>query len=103
MPPGGAHLWEMFWELEETRQAGWGPLPITYREIEAYGRLMGGLPLPWEVRVLLAMDRARRKALTPPEEDEDAPKITRRVSMSDYDAIDRMLGTFAEVVDVEPG
>ncbi|AWN47128.1 hypothetical protein DK419_13075 [Methylobacterium terrae] len=101
MPPGGAYLWETFWEIEETRQSAWVLLPFTYREIDAYCRLMDAVLRPWEVRIILAMDRARRGVLTPPSEDDDGPKITRRVSMGDYDAIDRMLGTFAEVVDVE--
>lgn len=101
VPPGGAYLWEAFWEIEETRQSAWVLLPFTHQEIEAYCRLMDAALRPWEVRIILAMDRARRAVLAPPSEDDDGPKITRRVSMTDYDAIDRMLGTFAEVVDVE--
>ncbi len=103
VPPGGAYLWEAFWELEETRQSAWVLLPFTHQEIDAYCRNMDVRLRPWEVRIILAMDRARRVVLAPPKDGEDeGPKVTRKVSMTDFDAIDRMLGSFAPVEDVEP-
>lgn len=99
MPPGGAYLWDAFWELEETRQAAWGPLPFTHQEIAAYCRTMDVRLRPWEVRVLLAMDRARRAAFPKPDEARDERRPRRVVSAADVDAFERMFDGFGEVID----
>ncbi|ACL58448.1 phage tail assembly chaperone [Methylobacterium nodulans] len=98
MPPGGAYLWDVFWELEETRQAGWGALSFTYQEIDAYCRTMDVRLRPWEVRIILAMDRARRAAFPKPD-DPERPTVTRLASASDVDAFERAFDRFGTVID----
>ncbi len=65
VPPGGERLWRDFWELSVRRGTGpWGgPAPLAYHEIYARARLLRRMPRPWELRILLDMDRAFQEAL----------------------------------------
>lgn len=64
LPPAGAYLWRYFIELDAARGGtGFGPSPIGYQDILAWARLTGRRPLPWEVGVLMALDRACLAAL----------------------------------------
>ena len=52
-------MWFVFLELSGQRTGtGWGPNPIQFTEVEAWQRLTGRTLKPWEVRAILAMDRA---------------------------------------------
>lgn len=70
-PPAGLHIWGWFLELHRSRpMGGMDAGSITFSELEAWSRLTGAAPSPWEVEVLLALDAewfavraaARRKA-----------------------------------------
>lgn len=52
------YLWDYFMSLHLGRGAtGFGPAPLTYAGIYAWGQLSGGVDLsPWELTTLLAMD-----------------------------------------------
>lgn len=102
VPPGGAHIWDAFWEIEKTRQASWGPLAFTYQEIEAYCRMADDRLRPWEVRILLAMDGARRAALPGLDDGKDKPPAQRILASADnVDAFEAALDRFGTVIDVE--
>ena len=51
IPPVGAYLWEWFSELHKARQG-----PISYSEIQAWAKLSGNSPEPWEVKAIKALD-----------------------------------------------
>lgn len=57
-PAAGSLLWQIFWELNDTRQCGLdGLAPLTHCEVAAWCNLMA-LPLsPWEVQALMLMDK----------------------------------------------
>ena len=61
-----AHLWGWFWTLAARRTSGGmgAPNPITFSEIDAWARLMGVTPRPWEVVVLARMDDAWRQKVS---------------------------------------
>jgi len=60
LPPEVAYLWDWFLELDSARTSnGFGLNPIGYTELAAWAALTGRSPLPWEVRWLMALDRAR--------------------------------------------
>ncbi|WP_435052260.1 phage tail assembly chaperone [Geoanaerobacter pelophilus] len=56
MPAEVEHIWTWFQELSATRGGGFGPAPITYQEIEAWSRLTGNRPTPWEVTQIKMLD-----------------------------------------------
>lgn len=60
LPPLAAHVWGYFTDLARCRNyAGMGsPLPISYRDIEAWGRVTGNTLAPWELRAVLQLDAA---------------------------------------------
>ena len=59
IPPEAEHLWLWFWDLHAGRGSnGWGPAPIGYADIEAWSRLYGTEPTPWEVQTLRQMDNS---------------------------------------------
>lgn len=59
LPWAGAHVVLWFNEIALGRQFSMaGPLPLSYQEIEAWGRLNGRRLLPWEVRAIKKLDRA---------------------------------------------
>lgn len=60
IPPAAHHIWEWFWELDQGRRVGMSPEAIGYADIAAWARLSGEEPRPWEVRLLMTMDVARR-------------------------------------------
>jgi hypothetical protein len=57
-PPEVDHLWRWFNDLHNTRGGGFGPQAISYAEIDAWARLTGSSPTPWEVSVLRRLDVA---------------------------------------------
>lgn len=57
-PPGTAAVWECFVALNGCRPAGMGPSGIPPSEIDAWQRLHGVRLTPWEVELLMAVDRA---------------------------------------------
>lgn len=57
-PDAVGHLWEWFIDLDRARPSGgFGPSAISYAEIDAFARLTGAEPTPFEVDVLRALDR----------------------------------------------
>jgi hypothetical protein len=65
IPPGAEHVWEAFWDLGAHRGAnGFGPAPLTYAEIHARARLLRQEHRPWEIRAIMAMDRAFLEAVS---------------------------------------
>ena len=65
-------MWGWFWALSARRTHGMsGPNPITFSEIEAWSRLMGANPRPWEVWLITRLDDAlRTKKHADPEKNE---------------------------------
>jgi len=53
LPREVEHVWSMFCDLSAARPAS---SPISYREIEAYGRLTCNMPTPWEVDQIKRLD-----------------------------------------------
>lgn len=52
-------LWQDFTELHASRaQTGFGPLRITFAEIEAFQRVRGGKFLPWQIDAIRRADAA---------------------------------------------
>lgn len=50
-------MWLSFLELSETRRSnGFGPEPLSYSEMEAWGRLTGRRLQPWQVRLIKQLD-----------------------------------------------
>ncbi|MBF0375536.1 MAG: hypothetical protein HQL39_19265 [Alphaproteobacteria bacterium] len=57
MPAAVGHLWDWFCELNAARGGtGFGPAPVGHVEIEAWARLTGRGPSPWEVAALRGLD-----------------------------------------------
>lgn len=57
-PPSLAHVWIWYCELAAVRgSTGFGPARIDYAGIEAWSRLTGACPTPFEVDCLIALDR----------------------------------------------
>lgn len=57
IPSAVSHVWDWFWTLDSRRQrTESGAQPLTFSEIDAWVRLMGEIPTPEEVRMILAMD-----------------------------------------------
>lgn len=58
------HVWEWFLKLIARRSGtGFGGNPISYAEIDAFGRLTGAHMRPWEIEALCEMDDAYQLAL----------------------------------------
>lgn len=58
------HVWEWFLELIARRSAGeFGGNPISFAEIDAFGRLTGARMRPWEINAICQMDDAYLVAL----------------------------------------
>ena len=54
-----AYLWQLFLQLSRTRgNTGYGLLPLSLVEIEAWTRLMCCPILPWELQAMLLLDSA---------------------------------------------
>lgn len=59
VPWSGKRLWSIFLDLNAARGSnGWGPNPISFREIEAWAWLNREPVRPWELQILRAMDAA---------------------------------------------
>ncbi len=67
-PPAGLHVHQWFVELDAVRTGnGYGANPLTFGEIDAFVRLKGLAPEPWEIEALRQMDVVRVVAInTPP-------------------------------------
>lgn len=61
-PKGAEYLWEWYWQLRRRCGGnGFGPSPIPHAEIDAWVRLTGTDPAPWELEVLGDIDIAYLK------------------------------------------
>jgi hypothetical protein len=65
MPPldAGQYLADAFGEIGRITSTGFGPVPLTWAEIDAYARQTGTLSEPWEARCLRAMSHAYLEGL----------------------------------------
>ena len=70
-PPEVEHVLAWFVELSGRRTNGMAPNPITFTEIEAWARLTGRCPRPWEVRVITRLDDAVRERAAKSERERD--------------------------------
>lgn len=52
-PVETAHVWVMFTDLSNARSVN---EPISYQDIEAYGRITGMMPTPWEAGQIKRLD-----------------------------------------------
>jgi hypothetical protein len=67
-----AHLWHSFLELHQARGGnGFGPNALSFSEIEAWQRLTGRCLTPWELNVMLALDRAYLASIPAPKAPKD--------------------------------
>lgn len=58
MPECLLYLWGWFCELSNSRQyAEYGPMALSYTEIQAWANLMKSDPTAWEVDVIKQIDR----------------------------------------------
>nr|WP_196107483.1 MULTISPECIES: hypothetical protein [unclassified Ochrobactrum] len=91
VPPGGSLLWNWFMDLNATRT--WhmnGPNPISYADIEAYGRINRWSLAAHHVAILRAMDAAYvedfySKRVT--DKEAVAPKPSGEISADLFDAV----------------
>jgi hypothetical protein len=52
------YLWQWFCELSNSRQyTDFGPLALSYQEIQAWANLTGKDPAAWEVEAIKQIDR----------------------------------------------
>lgn len=59
IPPDGALLWSWWRELASGRgNNGFGPLPISWADMDAWARLTGTPLSPWQAGTLRDMDNA---------------------------------------------
>lgn len=59
IPEDGKILWDWFWELSEGRGSnGFGWLPLTWTDMDAWARIAGIDLQPWQAGIIRAMDRA---------------------------------------------
>lgn len=64
LPEAAVVVWEWFLELASARrQSGFGPSPLVMADIEAFFRLRGTRPVPWELAALRVLDAAYMRAV----------------------------------------
>lgn len=64
LPPGLDWLWQAFCELSEGRGGtGFGPAPLTWRDLRDWSALMHVALTPWEAGVIRRLDREFLKTL----------------------------------------
>ncbi len=51
-----AHLWHWFLRMSNRRGGGFGPAPITHRDMQAFFELAQISPTPWEVEMIETLD-----------------------------------------------
>jgi hypothetical protein len=56
------HVWLWFLELNRSRSSnGFGPSPIGYGDILAWGQVTGSRPAPWEIEAIKRLDNSYLK------------------------------------------
>lgn len=93
LPIAGRHIWGWFCELCGSRTAGMASNPLTFMEIEAWARLTGVRPNPFEIRLLKAID-ALWMSVQGEKVEEGAPPRKADGSI-DYEAIEDMIMAFS--------
>lgn len=89
IPPDGYIIWEWFIQLDSRRQFNEaGAQATSYQEIEAWTKLMGWRPTPWEVETLVAMDQTRTRIWN---KRTDPGEPTNLVSLKDTSGLKAML------------
>jgi hypothetical protein len=58
IPEGMESTWAVFTDLHAARQAGMGPLPIAWRDVDAYIRVTGRVLYHWQIEAIRRLDRA---------------------------------------------
>lgn len=63
-PRNGIHVWAWFLELHQARGGnGFGPSPISFRDLRDWTEMTRTRPEPWEVRAILKIDQAYLNAM----------------------------------------
>lgn len=58
-PQTGEYIFEWFWELNSSRQSGFGgPLPLSYTEIAAWAAITGTIATRDEISIIRRLDSA---------------------------------------------
>jgi hypothetical protein len=63
LPEVFKYCWQDFINLNNTRQGGFGPQPISYLEMQAYFNLNSVVPEPWEIRIIKVLDKIALEAI----------------------------------------
>jgi hypothetical protein len=63
LPPGCQLVWDTFIELHNKRGSGMSPLPIGWRDLQAWQEVREVRLTPWEIDTLMALDTAALKSL----------------------------------------
>ncbi|WP_456236465.1 phage tail assembly chaperone [Devosia aurantiaca] len=51
------YIWSAYWDIRSRRGSnGFGVVPITWSDIDAFARLTGLYLVPWEVKIITALD-----------------------------------------------
>jgi hypothetical protein len=65
-PEAVRYLWSAYWEIRSRRGGnGFGVVPITWGDIDAFARLTGARLAPWEVKVITALDDLWLRSVSP--------------------------------------
>jgi hypothetical protein len=84
----GRRIWEIFVDLNSTRAIGFTPCPITYAEICAYSRLARAPIRPFEMKIILDLDRVYLEhANKRSSKDQEQTVSTRPMSGALFDAL----------------
>ena len=61
LPDAVKHVWEWFKDLSDARSSnGFGSNPIGYSGIKDWSEMTGEKPTPWEVKLLIKLDKVFR-------------------------------------------
>jgi hypothetical protein len=69
MPEGSEYLFSAWEELHRARSSGMATNPISWQDIDAYGRVIDPPLVPWEARAVRAIDDAYLTAIAPDDGD----------------------------------
>jgi hypothetical protein len=90
------HLWGWFVELSHARSSnGYSANPIGFAEIEAWARLTGQEPTPWEVSVLRRMDTAALEEMAKKSAAQTNGSGRKEFDPDDWEGFDKALGAVA--------
>lgn len=95
IPGPVAHLWDWFWQLDQSRQYGDFPQALAWHDVAAWAGLHAISPHPWELQAIMSMDIARRTALSETGQQHDQSGINFPIDMNNADAVKAFFKGFA--------